>query len=166
MATTRSAAATKARKGGSPPKAHQFKPGQSGNPKGRPRKEESLKSVLRDVLGEELEVMEGGRPVRMTARRAVAKKALVNLLQSGNPKLLRLLLEFDQPEPQVQANGDMRAQQDAQACEAVLATLKPATAPEATATSRAVLEEPSSAGGSLQACDADEQLHPPSPQDR
>lgn len=36
-----------------PPKEHQFKPGQSGNPKGRPRKIPDLDTLLADVLGEE-----------------------------------------------------------------------------------------------------------------
>lgn len=37
---------------GKPPKHSQFKPGQSGNRKGRPRKRESLRSIIRK-LGEE-----------------------------------------------------------------------------------------------------------------
>lgn len=34
---------------GKPPKEHQFKPGQSGNPTGRPKKQPSMASMIRDV---------------------------------------------------------------------------------------------------------------------
>ena len=34
---------------GKPPKAHQFKPGQSGNPKGRPRGAKSEATILREI---------------------------------------------------------------------------------------------------------------------
>ena len=158
-------AKTSGRKGGAPPKAHQFKPGQSGNPKGRPRKSESLKAGLREALDAELEVLEGGCPVRMTYRDALAKQVVRKAVQTGDPKLIRLLLEHDQPEPQVQKDAEMRAQQDAQACEAVLAVFRPTQSAVPLAirenpTERSVEETPQKVD------DIDEQLRLPFPEDR
>src|ERR1700742_2968486 len=44
-----------------PPKHTQFRPGQSGNPKGRPKGTQNLKSDLREELGEIVRVREGDR---------------------------------------------------------------------------------------------------------
>lgn len=38
---------------GDPPKESQFKPGQSGNPKGQPRKTPEIEELLAEVLGED-----------------------------------------------------------------------------------------------------------------
>jgi hypothetical protein len=50
---------------GRPPKEHQFKPGQSGNPKGRKRKERSLVPELKEqferVFSQKLKVTQGDR---------------------------------------------------------------------------------------------------------
>jgi hypothetical protein len=55
---------------GRPPKEHQFKSGQSGNPKGRKRKPESitldLKRVLEQALGDEVKLKQGDKQVIMT----------------------------------------------------------------------------------------------------
>jgi len=40
------------RRGGNPPEAHRFKPGQSGNPGGRPKKRPDLREAFRELLGE------------------------------------------------------------------------------------------------------------------
>ncbi len=133
-----------ARKGGTPPKEHQFKPGQSGNSKGRPRKDETLKSLMRKELGEELEVLEGGRPSILTYREALAKQVARKALQ-GDYKMLRMLLEVDQPEPEAAPHSQDRAEQDAKAYDAVLTVLTPEVAP-ATAPDTPKAESPSTSG--------------------
>ena len=58
---------------GNPPKHTQFKPGQSGNPKGRPRGTKNLKTDLEEELGEMIVVREGGNPKTVSKQRAMVK---------------------------------------------------------------------------------------------
>ncbi|MBI1218207.1 MAG: hypothetical protein GC186_06625 [Rhodobacteraceae bacterium] len=51
---------------GRPPKATRFKPGQSGNPRGRPKEANGLGDVLRKRLYAKYPVQENGRPKRLT----------------------------------------------------------------------------------------------------
>jgi hypothetical protein len=57
-----------------PPRHTQFKPGQSGNPAGRPPASRNLRTELIDELGEEVILREGNRDVRLTRQRAIVKK--------------------------------------------------------------------------------------------
>ncbi len=58
---------------GKPPKHTQFKPGQSGNPKGRPRGTKNLKTDLEEELRELIVVREGGNPKTVSKQRAMVK---------------------------------------------------------------------------------------------
>lgn len=69
-----------------------FKPGQSGNPNGRPRKERSLLKHLETELDAEMQVTEGGKTMRLTKREALAK-FIVNKALQGDPKMLNALLK-------------------------------------------------------------------------
>jgi len=75
---------------GRPPLATRFKPNQSGNPKGRPRRPLSLRAVVDKVLEEKVEIREGERVLRMSNRHALARAAFRRAL-NGDPKLLRAL---------------------------------------------------------------------------
>jgi len=75
---------------GRPPLATRFKPNQSGNPKGRPRRPLSLRAVVDKVLDEKVEIRDGERVVRMSNRQALARAAFRRAL-NGDPKLLRAL---------------------------------------------------------------------------
>ena len=46
---------------GKPPRSGQFRKGQSGNPKGRPKGARGVKSLLDDALSKEITVSEGAR---------------------------------------------------------------------------------------------------------
>jgi uncharacterized protein DUF5681 len=50
-----------------PPKEHQFRPGQSGNPGGRPKGARSFKSDLRDELSELTKFQDGGEQHTVSA---------------------------------------------------------------------------------------------------
>lgn len=66
---------------GRPPKAKQFKPGHSGNPKGRPKGSRNLATDLAAELGEQITVREDGRPRRISKQRALIKSLMARALQ-------------------------------------------------------------------------------------
>ena len=49
-----------------PPKQSQFKPGQSGNPAGRPKGSTNLKTKIDKELRKPISVVKNGKPIRMT----------------------------------------------------------------------------------------------------
>ena len=55
---------------GKPPKHTQFKPGQSGNPKGRPKGRRNLATEINEVLNATVPITENGRPRKVTSRMA------------------------------------------------------------------------------------------------
>jgi Family of unknown function (DUF5681) len=64
-----------------PPKSGQFKPGKSGNPKGRPRGSLNLATDLAEELSEKITVREDGRPRRVSKQRALIKSLMAKALQ-------------------------------------------------------------------------------------
>ena len=66
---------------GKPPKAKQFKPGRSGNPKGRPKGSRNLATDLAAELGEQITVREEGRSRRISKQRALIKSLMARALQ-------------------------------------------------------------------------------------
>lgn len=89
---------------GRPPKASQFKPGQSGNPKGRPKGSRNVSSELHDLFLDKVAVNDG------TRRRHVTRLAAVFLAQwqraiKGDERATQAFVAFakavglfDQPE--------------------------------------------------------------------
>lgn len=65
---------------GKPPKASQFKPGQSGNPKGRPRQADATALDISGTLNEPIKVKVGGKTKTMSpfeaSFRQLAKRAI------------------------------------------------------------------------------------------
>lgn len=74
-----------------PPKKTRFKPGQSGNPKGRPKGARNFHTVFAEELASSVSIMEEGRARRVSKREVVAKQ-LVNKAAAGDPKATALLL--------------------------------------------------------------------------
>jgi len=66
-----------------------WRPGCSGNPRGRPRRGESLAELLRSVLAEKVEI-EGGR--RVTRARLVAETLVAKAIE-GNVPAIRVVFE-------------------------------------------------------------------------
>ena len=75
---------------GSPPRHTRFKPGRSGNPKGRPKGSKNVATLLERALTERVIITENGK------RRSISKleasfKQLVNLAASGDLAAMRQL---------------------------------------------------------------------------
>jgi hypothetical protein len=77
---------------GNPPKHTRFKPGQSGNPGGRPKGSKSFKSVLQDELSQQVNLTEQGVMSKVTKMEALAKRLVGDAL-SGSPRALAELLK-------------------------------------------------------------------------
>ena len=78
-----------------PPLATRFRPGTSGNPRGRPKGARKLATVLAAALAERVVVAENGRRKRITKLEAAIKQ-LVNRAISGEPRSMSLLLALVQ----------------------------------------------------------------------
>ncbi|MET0085273.1 MAG: DUF5681 domain-containing protein [Sedimenticola sp.] len=78
---------------GKPPKATQFQPGKSGNPKGRPKGRKNLKTDLQEVLNEKVQVNAGGQTHMVTKQRAMLMRAIEQALQ-GNARTTELLVKL------------------------------------------------------------------------
>jgi Family of unknown function (DUF5681) len=78
-----------------PPLATRFRPGTSGNPRGRPMGARNLATVLAETLAERVVVTENGRRKRITKLEAAVKQ-LVNRAASGEARSMSLLLALIQ----------------------------------------------------------------------
>jgi hypothetical protein len=76
---------------GKPPKHGQFRPGQSGNRKGRPKHRRNLRSVVEDAMNEKIPVRSGSRERMMTATEALVHTTLTRALK-GDQKAVATML--------------------------------------------------------------------------
>src|SRR3954452_17747212 len=76
-----------------PPVASRFSKGESGNPRGRPRGQRNLASVLREVLGQTVTVKRGGKVGRMSKAEAVIQ-LLLSQAHSGDARESKAVLEL------------------------------------------------------------------------
>lgn len=76
-----------------PPKAHRFKKGASGNPRGRPPKEKSHKAICDKLLGKEIKILQGGKALKVSAFEAILL-AQLQLALKGDTKAASLILRL------------------------------------------------------------------------
>ncbi len=76
---------------GRPPKHSQFKPGQSGNPKGRRKGQRNIHTVLKEALGQRITIREGNRTRSLTKLDGVIVTT-VNGAVKGDAKALASLI--------------------------------------------------------------------------
>ena len=68
-----------------PPKRTRFKSGQSGNPKGRPKGAQGLKSVVAEVFAEPVTIREGEKTRRVSLLKAMVKSNSLKAAQGNTP---------------------------------------------------------------------------------
>jgi hypothetical protein len=76
---------------GQPPKQHQFKPGQSGNPKGRPKGAKNESTILHNIFNRQVEMRDGGRVRKVSVLEGMLLRFTDDALK-GNPKSAAFLL--------------------------------------------------------------------------
>ena len=78
---------------GRPPRATRFRPGQSGNPRGRAKGSRNLTTIINAALNEPVIVTENGRRRRITKLEAAIKQ-LVNRAAAGEARATRQAIEL------------------------------------------------------------------------
>jgi len=78
---------------GKPPANHQFKPGKSGNPKGRPKGIKNLSTDLEEELNQKISVTEAGQKTETTKQRAMIKTLFAKAL-SGEVRAADVLIKL------------------------------------------------------------------------
>lgn len=96
-----------------PPKHAQFKPGHSGNPKGRPKGAQNLRNALREELHDRIAIKESGRTKRLTKQEAMLKVLMEKALK-GDLKAIQTLISISikllpPPEPEAAEDYEMSA---------------------------------------------------------
>jgi len=74
-----------------PPKTTRFKPGQSGNPKGRPKGSMDTHRLIDAILNKKVSATIDGIPIRISKKQAILVR-LANSAASGDLKSMQVLL--------------------------------------------------------------------------
>lgn len=75
-----------------PPRHTQFKPGQSGNPKGRPKKPATLPDIFSKELQTRIPIINNGKRKRVSLLEAIVKQHL-NKAANGDSKAAAMVLK-------------------------------------------------------------------------
>ena len=78
---------------GKPTKHSRFKPGQSGNPKGRPKRARNFKTDLREELEAPITITEGGQS-RVVSRQAALIKRTTEKALNGDLRAVEMLVKW------------------------------------------------------------------------
>ncbi|MDR3385588.1 MAG: DUF5681 domain-containing protein [Rudaea sp.] len=87
-----------------PPESGRYRPGQSGNPRGRPKGSTNLSTEITKIARERITVTENGRLKQITKLQAIGKQ-LTNLALKGDLAAVRLLVSVFQMAEQGTAPG-------------------------------------------------------------
>src|SRR5919106_1065841 len=91
---------------GRPPKHTQFKKGQSGNPKGRPKGAKNLRTILNSVLDKAIKVHEEGEPRSMSRLEALCTSLYARALKGDNRAVELILRVRERAELAEGSGGD------------------------------------------------------------
>ena len=75
---------------GKPPEEHQFKPGESGNKKGRPKGSKNTYALLNEILDQRIALKENNQTLKISKRIAILMQ-LVNKSVKGDARAMSVL---------------------------------------------------------------------------
>jgi Family of unknown function (DUF5681) len=84
-----------------PPVATRFKPGQSGNPKGRARGSVNLQTMFNKILNERVSMREGTRLRKVSKAEAILRGIVVNAMK-GDPRAIAAMFKVAEQSGQFQ----------------------------------------------------------------
>lgn len=76
---------------GKPPKQYRFRPGQSGNPRGRPKGSRGFRSDIEDALRATVPITEDGKKRRISVLAAALKRLIQNAVGKGDLRAIEML---------------------------------------------------------------------------
>jgi hypothetical protein len=88
---------------GKPPKHSQYRKGQSGNSKGRPKGRKNMKTIIRAVLDQKLPIKINGKTRTVSGREMIALR-LRQKAAEGEIKATQQLLKYDYPDEELEAS--------------------------------------------------------------
>jgi hypothetical protein len=104
-----------------------FKPGHTGNRRGRPRAHKTVAAAIAGAFNEKVPVTEGGRRRRITKLEAAAKQ-IANRSASGDPRVAKLDLELAQKaearDIEMRPGPDGLSETDQQVAERLMARMR------------------------------------------
>jgi Family of unknown function (DUF5681) len=102
-----------------PPKATQFKPGKTGNARGRPKGSRKLDADLVEMLSQVMTVREGGKTRRISRQEAILRRLLSQALQ-GDEKAIKLILSMRTKVDATRQAADQQPEEDTSDADQVL----------------------------------------------
>lgn len=88
---------------GKPPVASRFKPGQSGNPRGRPKGARGVNATIRETLEAKIVIRSGGKAKSVSRFEAMLMKVMEKALQGDVRAAEKLLILYRQAAPEEEA---------------------------------------------------------------
>ena len=88
-----------------PPRHTRFKPGQSGNPNGRPKGTQNFATILQQQLRKKVTITVDGKPKRVTVQEVIARR-LANDSMKGTTKAMELLIRLTSAKSDEGAGND------------------------------------------------------------